>query len=245
MNAVNILMYHQVGFFTRPAHHRANFCHVERFQQQMQWLKRLHCPVISMDRAVAGLRGEQPLPPRAMVMTFDDGYENFYEYALPVLQEYQFPALVYVVSGSLGEMAAWLEPAGLPPTRLMSAARVRELRRAGIYIGSHTVTHPRLSELPANEVRRELKDSKQALEDVLGEPVNHLCYPYGSHKLETMHAAAESGYLTATTCVRAIAKPGDDLLALPRQAIHYGDGPFRFLRRILIGGRSKGLKLKR
>ena len=245
MNAVNILMYHQVGLFARPTHHRANFCHVERFRQHMKWLKRLRCHVIGMDVAAAGLRGERPLPPRAIVITFDDGYENFHEFALPALREHQFPALVYVVSGLLGKTAAWLDPTGLPPAPLMSAARIRDLRRAGIQIGSHTVTHPRLDQLSTPAARRELADSKSALEDVLGEQVNHLCYPYGSHDLEIMRAAAEIGYLTGTTCVRAAARPGDDLLALPRQAIHYGDGPFRFVRRILLDHRPQGIKLKR
>jgi peptidoglycan/xylan/chitin deacetylase (PgdA/CDA1 family) len=89
----------------------------------------------------------------------------------------------------------------------MSAVQLREIHALGMTIGSHTVSHPKLAALGPERQRRELADSKAALEDLLGEQVGHLCYPYGSFDLDAVRAAAETGYLSATTCLRGLASP--------------------------------------
>jgi len=223
-------MYHQVGKFAPMRAHRANYCDHRRFAAQMLLLHRLRFQVLDMDLALACLQGERPTPPRAVVLTFDDAYAGFLDYALPVLRRYGFPATLYAISGWLGRRAEWMdkEP-GRPVPDLMSAAQLRGLRDAGIAVGSHTANHPRLAELTAASQRAELASSKAALEDLLGAQVRHLCYPFGSFNLDTVTGACEAGYVSATTCLRGAATRLDHPLALPRKAISFGDNLIGYL----------------
>lgn len=223
MNGIQILMYHQVGDFPAMDTHRATYCDYRRFGTQMAYLKLGGYHVLRLDDALRCLRGEMPIPPRAVVLTFDDAYENFYEYAFPVLQKHGFPAMVYPISGMLGQPAAWLAADNHATPLLMSAARLRQLRAAGIDIGSHSVSHVRLTEQSIERIREEATRSKAELEDVLGERIDHFCYPYGSHDMRVVEAVAAAGYRSATTCERAPATCADDPLTLPRKAIAWGD----------------------
>jgi peptidoglycan/xylan/chitin deacetylase (PgdA/CDA1 family) len=222
-NGINILMYHQVGDFAPMKGHRSTYCHHKRFAAQMRWLARAGYRVLGMDEVAACVRGERPVPSRAVALTFDDGYENFYQYAYPELARHGFTAMVYLISDLIGKPASWFAADGRPTPPLMNAGRIRELRRAGIDFGSHGATHVKLAEQGEERLVDEVTRSKARLEELLGEPVRHLCYPYGSYDMRTLEAAAAAGYATATTCVRAPAHPGDDVLALPRKAISFGD----------------------
>jgi len=221
---LSILMYHQVGRFHPMRAHRANYCDAGRFARQMALLRWTGFQVVSLEQALAGLRAEQPLPPRAVLLTFDDAYAGFIEHALPVLAEHGFPAVVYAISGWVGQRMRWAEPApGRAEPALMSAAQLRELQAAGISLGSHGATHRRLAELTPTEQARELRQSRMALEDLLGQPVQHLCYPFGSFNQVTVRLAAEAGYRSAMTCLRGAAATRDHPLVLPRKAISFGD----------------------
>ena len=167
---VSVLMYHQVGEFDSPKAHRAGYCQVRRFRSQMRYLKRFGYRVLGLEEALAGLFGDAPLPTRGVVITFDDGYQNFRDYAWPVLAELGFPATVYLVSSLVGDRSRWLAQQGRDAP-MMDSATVRELRRDGVLFGSHSVSHPRLSRLPAVAVREEVMRSKSMLEDLLGESV--------------------------------------------------------------------------
>lgn len=245
MSGISIFMYHQVGRFPPMKTHRASYCDVGRFRQQMQALKWLGVPVISMSEALACLRGQQPMPQRAAVLTFDDGCENFHEFALPVLQEMGFPAIVYAIAGLAGGSAQWLAADGHPTPPLMSFARLRELVAAGVEVGSHAHHHRRLAELDPQSQRRELVDSRLRLQDELGCAVPHLCYPYGSHSQTTLELAAEAGYSSGVTCQRGAATPDFDHLALPRKAISYGDDRIGFLWKLFLKDAPKGVALRR
>jgi peptidoglycan/xylan/chitin deacetylase (PgdA/CDA1 family) len=223
LNRIQILMYHQVGDFPAMQTHRATYCDYRRFGTQMRYLKLAGYTVLSMTEALQCVKGDRPIPPRAVVLTFDDAYENFYEYALPLLQLHGFPATVYAISGMLGQSATWLAEDGHAAPPLMTGARLRELRSARIEIGSHSVSHIRLAGQSPDVVRAQVAQSKAALEDVLGTSVDHFCYPYGSHDLHAVQAVAEAGYLTGTTCERAPATLADDPLTLPRKAVAWGD----------------------
>jgi peptidoglycan/xylan/chitin deacetylase (PgdA/CDA1 family) len=232
---LSILMYHQVGHFAPMRSHRANYCDAGRFARQMALLRAARCKVLDLHTALAALRGERPLPPRAVVLTFDDAYVNFLEHALPVLRRYGFPAVVYAISGWLGTRMNWSQP---DPHRarplLMSAAQLRELGVDGITVGSHGLSHTRLAGLPADALRRELADSRAALQDQLGAAVDHLCYPFGSFDASAVAQAAAAGYASATTCLRGAATAADHPLVLPRKAISFGDSLAGFGWKLLV-----------
>ncbi|WP_230970690.1 polysaccharide deacetylase family protein [Nitrogeniibacter aestuarii] len=244
-SGINILMYHQVGDFAPMKAHRSTYCHHKRFASQMAYLARFGYTVLSMDQVLDCLRGERPIPPRAVALTFDDGYENFYEHAWPVLQKHGFPAMVYLIADLLGKPSYWFESDGRDTPPLMSAQRIRQLRGEGCDFGSHSASHAKLATLETPAILEEVTRSKAMLEDVLGEPVNHFCYPFGSHDRRAVDAVAEAGYTCATTCVRAPATVADDPLTLPRKAISYGDNLLGYFWRLHMKNTPKRAFIRR
>jgi peptidoglycan/xylan/chitin deacetylase (PgdA/CDA1 family) len=246
MTQVQILMYHRVGHFPgRVKAHGALYCHLPRFRAQMKMFRLLGYSVISLDDAAAGLRGEIALPPRPLVLTFDDAYVDFLANAAPVLKAHGYPATVYAVSGLIGTTSSWDAGVGPEPAPLMNAAQLREVQDMGFTIGSHSKSHLRLAQQDDACIAAETRDSKTALEDLLGRRVDHFCYPYGSHDLRAVQAAAAAGYVTGTTCVRAAATPAEDLLALPRKAVSRGDDVFGVAWKLLTKNVAKGPQVRR
>ena len=224
---LSILMYHQIGLYPRPDAHRALFCHIDRFKAQLRYLKWAGFDVINLTQARARLFEGRPLTRRTVVITVDDGYDDFREHAWPALQAEGLSATVYLVSSLIGQTASWLSDWPHQP-KLMDAAAVRQLRQEGCDFGSHAATHPRLSRLSAAQQRAEIFDSKAALEDLLGEAVPDFCYPYGDYSLRARDLVQEAGYRTATTCIRGAGNLSDNPFELTRKAISYGDNLLGF-----------------
>jgi len=243
-NTISILMYHQVGDFVPMRAHRSTYCHYRRFQRQMGFLRRFRFNVLRLDEALACLSGKRPIPPRAVVLTFDDGYENFYEYAWPVLDRCGFPAMVYLLSGFLGRPSDWFARDGRETPALMNRDRILQLRELGVDFGSHGVSHVRLAEVDAQTVQREVTESKAQLEELLGGEVRHFCYPYGSHDRTAVDAVRAAGYTSAVTCLRAAATPAFDPLLLPRKAISYGDNLAGYFWKLAMKDRPKQAPLQ-
>jgi peptidoglycan/xylan/chitin deacetylase (PgdA/CDA1 family) len=221
---LSILMYHQVGRFQAMRRHRANYCHHRRFARQMAFLRLVGCTVLTLEQAVAVLIGTKPPPPRAVVLTFDDGYAEFIDYVLPLLSYYQFPAVVYAISDWLGRRMTWrmAEPLRSRPW-LLTGAQLRCLHEQGITIGAHGQTHRPLAALSVTEQYHELANARHALEDQLGVTVTHLCYPFGRFNGDTVRIAHQLGYRSAVTCLRGAVSGADRPLILPRKAISFGD----------------------
>jgi peptidoglycan/xylan/chitin deacetylase (PgdA/CDA1 family) len=237
---LSILMYHQVGVFPRPAAHRALFCHVDRFRAQLAYLKAMDFTVLNMAQARACLFEGHPLPPRSVVLTFDDGYENFREHAWPALSEHGFSGTVFLVSDLLGKASGWLGDEFTEHPPLMSASTVRQLASEGVEFGSHACSHPRLSQLDEAQMRREIFDSKAALEDLLGHEVPDFCYPYGDYNARTVALVQEAGYRTGLTCIKGPANTAHNPLEIPRKAISYGDNLIGFAWKLHVKNKRKG-----
>jgi len=159
-----ILTYHSVG--TRD--HEMNVTPAA-FREQMTWLAD-NARVVPLSEAVETAEG--------VAITFDDGYRDNLIEAAPVLDALRLPATVFAVPGRMG---AWLDhDTHVPEARLMSWDELRKLAANGWTIGGHTVNHPRLSALDADEQRREIADCKRDLEQQLGARVDSFAYPFGS-----------------------------------------------------------------
>lgn len=221
-------MYHQVGPFGRPASHAGLYCHVEAFRAHLACLQRWGYQVVSLSTAYDGLFLGKPLPPRPVVLTFDDGYQSFYEHALPVLEAHGFAATVFALAGRMGGRADWITGGGRDAA-LMSASTLRELPRRGVTVGSHGHHHVRLSPLSGAALEREVAGSKRVLEDLLGEAVAHFCYPYGNFNTGVRDAVRAAGYQTGLTCVRGDANAAASPWEIPRKKIHYRTGPLKLL----------------
>jgi peptidoglycan/xylan/chitin deacetylase (PgdA/CDA1 family) len=233
-----VLMYHQVGKFKEPKEHRSCYCDVDRFRNQMAFLKFADYQVISLEQAYAALFGTEAPPRRSVVLSFDDGYENFADSALPILEDFGYPSVLFAVSGLLGQPAKWLGMKGEKPL-LLSSSRLRDLRKAKVEIGSHTKSHPRLGRLPTGQAWREIADSKSELENVLGEPVKFFAYPYGDYSPNVRDAVVQAGYQAALTCSRGSANSAPNAFEIPRKAISYGDNLLGFFWKLAVKNQRK------
>ena len=154
--------------------------------------------VVTLDDLLERLRAGARLRRPAAVLTFDDGYRDNRDHALPVLQARGVRAMLFVVAGLIGKTDEWDHPNGEPPQRLMDASQIRAWLAAGHEIGAHTLTHPHLAEIAPAQARAEIFESKARLEDEFGVPVRHFCYPYGNFDARVRDFVAEAGYETAT-----------------------------------------------
>ena len=126
------------------------------------------------------------------MLTFDDGFADFYDNALPLLLRYGFGQdVARVTSGRTGGSGEYLSKHR--PPGMLTGAQVREIADAGIEIGAHSVTHPPLDQLSAGSLRQELVGAKQALEDLLGAAVPGLAYPFGYSSKAVRDSAAVAG----------------------------------------------------
>jgi peptidoglycan/xylan/chitin deacetylase (PgdA/CDA1 family) len=157
------------------------------FAAQMDWLAQNGYHPVTTSDLVAYINGTRGLPSRPIVITFDDGYADFYTAAIPILRSHDFTAVSYVVSGFMGRGG------------YMTASQVLSAQGAGFEIGAHTVDHVNLTTQSSDGLRYQLGASKEALERLLKRPVTSFCYPYGKFGNREANAVAAAGYQDATT----------------------------------------------
>ncbi len=174
------------------------------FERQMAYLADAGYTAVTMAALVSHLTAGTPLPAKPVVITFDDGYADNYLTALPIMARHGMRATVFVVTDFLGERP------------YLTWAELKALRAAGTEIGSHTLHHRALPELPAAERLRDLAMSKEGLEWRLDAPVRFLAYPFGSFDAATVAALKATGYRGAVGTMPGLNKPGDDVYALKR-----------------------------
>lgn len=150
------------------------------FRRQMKSISEAGYEAIPLRQLVSSFKGETRLPGKPIVLTFDDGFRNFYTKAFPVLSEYNFKATVFLVTAFCGEHNDWPgNPLDFPRSELLSWKEIRELNDHGIEFGSHTRTHRDLTKISAETAEAEVIESKAAIADVLGRETNTFAYPFG------------------------------------------------------------------
>jgi peptidoglycan/xylan/chitin deacetylase (PgdA/CDA1 family) len=169
------------------------------------------------------------LPPKPVVISFDDGYRNVYSDALPVLQALGWPAVLYLHLGML------TRPSGVGP------AMVREMIEGGWEVESHTLTHPHLTRLSRAALRSELSTSRKMIQSLFGVRGDFFCYPSGRYDARVVAAVRAAGYLAATTTRPGLAS-ADELFSLRRVRVDGGDSADDVRRRLddLLSNRSDG-----
>jgi peptidoglycan/xylan/chitin deacetylase (PgdA/CDA1 family) len=196
---VPILAYHKVGE-TEEAYSVAP----ADFERQMRHLAEEGYTAVTLAALVDHMTAGRPLPPKPVVITFDDGYADNYATALPILKKYGLRATVFVVTDFLGEET------------YMTWDEVKAMRAAGTEIGSHTLAHRDLTGLPPDERLKDLAASKAGLEWRLDAPVKFLAYPFGRFDAPTIAALKQAGYRGAASTLVGLNRPGDDVYALKR-----------------------------
>ena len=158
---------------------------------------------------------------KKILITFDDGYDGIYRYALPILRRYGFTALVFLISGFLGKKSYW-DMNILQRFRHLDWDEIAELKNAGFEFGSHTVIHPDLTFVSKKRLEWELLESKRVLEDKLG-PINAISYPFGRYNNEVKAAANQAGYRVAFAIHCRPEDRAFNRLAVGRIPVHFID----------------------
>jgi peptidoglycan/xylan/chitin deacetylase (PgdA/CDA1 family)/GT2 family glycosyltransferase len=185
---VPVLMFHSV---CAPSTRTENEWYIapERFVRFMAWLAKMGYRCLSPMDWLAGKR-----PAHHIMLTFDDGYDDFYSEAFPVLERFGLRATVFVVVDRIGKSNTWDENLRIRSRRLLTLQEIRELHRHGVTFGSHSLTHADLTLLSDGALCREVSESKSRLEDLLGSEVTSFAYPGGCVNARVRAAVCEAGY---------------------------------------------------
>lgn len=206
---VPVLMYHEIADSAQTPSRLAVSPDV--FAEQVAYLREAGFTAVTAGELAAALAGGGELPARPVVLTFDDGYGDFYTHALPVLKRHGLTGTVFQTTG-------WVGVEGTEK-RMLNWQELAEIAAAGLEIGAHTCTHPQLDQLPDKMLRDELYTSKSLLEDHLGMAVPGLAYPYGYSNAKVRRVAREFGHTYAYTVGNALATSAAGIFTIPRVTV--------------------------
>jgi peptidoglycan/xylan/chitin deacetylase (PgdA/CDA1 family) len=235
---IPILMYHSVSEQESDGRHPyfETTTAPKVFAEHMKFLKEAGYRSLTLNEAVSQIEsGEQVCEPK-VVLTFDDGFQDFYTQAFPILQEHQFTATVFLPTTYIAE-----ERRQFKRWHCMTWGEVREMRKSGIQFGSHTVNHRQLNVLEKHHVEEELRCSKETIEDQLGHPVESFSYPFAFPETDRVFTRilkdllVAQGYKDGVTTVIGTFGAGNDVLFLPRLPVNSSDD-LRLFRAKLKGG---------
>lgn len=203
----------------------------QAFEEQLSYLRDAGYYCVTIEEWHAAMKEHRSLPGRAVLLTFDDGYRDFKEFAWPLLQRYGFSALVFLVAGEVGGSNSWDRQAGetLP---LLDWDEIRELEEAGIQFGSHSSSHPLLTAISPTEMLREAIRSRSLLEQRLAAPVRSFAYPFGGEDPVVRHVIGASGFIYGFTSRTGRCGLWEPLLGLPRIEVSGSDRFEDFVRKL-------------
>jgi peptidoglycan/xylan/chitin deacetylase (PgdA/CDA1 family) len=205
--SVPILMYHYIRSDPGPDDPVGQGLSVspELFAEQLGYLAEQGYSTLTMAELADVWEGRRSLPSKPIVLTFDDGYRDFYTNAWPILQEYGFSATVYVFNAVIDQ------------PDYLTRDMILELDASGkVDFGSHTIHHPDLPGLSDADAEEEIIGSKRALEELLGHPVRTFCYPHGNYTERDVALVNAAGYALAVTTEWGYAEPSLDPQLQPR-----------------------------
>ncbi len=214
----------------------------EDFASQMACIAESGHRGIALREAVAHREAKGNWPSRSVVLTFDDGFRNFYDAAMPVLAQHGFTATVFIVSDYMGRRNDWeIPPAGLGSRDILTWPQAVELSANGIEIGSHTRTHPDLRRLSGTEAQQEIAGSRIEIEDHLGRQVQSFAYPFGETNPVSREYVKKEFQAACTTVLQRA--NGEPLHNLPRIDMYYMRTQ-RMLQRLLNGKLDRYLTVR-
>ena len=196
----------------------------EAFAKHCGWLGRAR-RVVPLEEAVRETSPSGRRANSAAAITFDDGFDSVYRHAFPILVRQRLPATVFVVARTLapgGLPVDWVDTPAPGPLRTLSLEQILDMRDAGVGFGSHSSVHRDLTTLSEEECERDLRESRELLEDLLRQPVRYLAYPRGRSDERVRRAAQRAGFANAFTLPEARESPGP--FAIPRVGIYRGNG---------------------
>jgi peptidoglycan/xylan/chitin deacetylase (PgdA/CDA1 family) len=221
---IPILMYHSISNVADPRF-RACIVPPALFDEHLSYLERYQYTSITVSQFVQAMaQGGAGPPPRPVIITFDDGFTDFYTSALPALQRHGFNATLYVATGFTGGTSRWLRAEGETERPMLTWEQLAEISASGIECGAHTHTHPQLDMLSSAQAYDEIVRSKDLLEERLGRAVNSFAYPFGYYSAGVRRIVQAVGFTSACAVRRTLSSLHDDPYALARLAIQPDSG---------------------
>ena len=229
---IPILMYHLIAAVERTDRYTVS---AREFERQMFSLRDMGYQVISLDEAIRNLAKPEPSI-NSVCVTFDDGFHDTFVCAAPVIEKLRYPATFFLLSGLMGGTNTWLsETDAKSRHRLLGWSEAKDLLKAGFEIGSHTVSHPVLTQISPARAVEEIGKSKRVLEAKLEGPVRYFAYPYGQFDDRIRDMVQSAGYEAACSTLSGFANEDNDLYALRRIEIFGGDSLRVFRRKLKFG----------
>lgn len=207
-----IITYHHVG--VPSTKWRLNTVSVKSFEYQMKFLMRHGFEVIGFNDLIDGIKEGQQFARNTVILQFDDGYEDNYTYAFPVLKKYGFPATEFLVSDMVGKPG------------FLTWDQIKEMEQYRIMAGSHTRHHVYLPALSLERAQDEIAGSKKVIEDHLGHRIDYFAYPVGGFTQNIKALVHDAGYQAAVTTNRGKNRFNSDLYAIKR--IHMSNTDNRY-----------------
>jgi len=225
--AIPILMYHSISaneeMDTHPYFQVTTSPHV--FAEQIKFLHDEHYSVINLRTLNSSLSNKKNAEnKKQVVLTFDDGFHDFYTEAYPILQRYGFSATIFLPTAFIGNQRLKFNN-----KNCLIWEEIQELHKRGFDFGSHTHSHPILLKLKKDTIEMELKQSKQIIEDKIGQSVTSFSYPYAfpetriKFKQSLRESLIKFGYLNCVTTIIGCAGKEDDNFFLKRIPINSKD----------------------
>jgi len=227
MSSLPILGYHNVAMAPKDAPFKLLYVSPDSFERQLWTLRRLGLRGVSTSEGITRLSNGTSRG--CVVFTFDDGYADTLTVAAPLMKRYGFRATCYVVSGAVGTYNSWDAEYVRERKPLMNRDQLDQWLAAGMEVGSHSLSHQRLHELPQDEARYEIAESRTALRNMLGVPIEHFAYPFGHFTADIVEWVRRAGYASAMTVQPGAARASDDRLRLPRILVNGERGLWKFL----------------
>lgn len=194
IHEIPVLMYHRVT--EKPPENSIFNVYVttQEFEEQLKFFKEKGFTTLTFYDIQNIIEGKGEIPSKPLMVTFDDGYEDNYLCAFPLLKKYGMMAVIFLIGDPAIRSNVWDVPKGEPEASLMSDAQIREMADAGIEFGSHTMTHKKLTLCLPDVYRNEITESKVVLEKRVGKEIISFAYPYGALSEEIKHAVEQAGY---------------------------------------------------
>ncbi|UXM94783.1 polysaccharide deacetylase family protein [Bartonella sp. HY329] len=230
--AIPILLYHHIDEpppSGTPS--RSNYVSPKNFAKQMAWLNRLGIKGLSLKDAMPYILEQKQ--GRIAVITFDDGFLSVFENAMPILNQHGFTATNYFVANEIAGQNNWDNPKA-KRAACMDITKIKQWLSYGHEVGSHTLSHPHLSQLSSNEAFIEINQSKQKLETALNIHVSSFAYPYGDENDSVRNIVEQAGYSNAVTTRRGRVQKNDKAFELPRHSVRRNDSALHFLLKCLV-----------
>ncbi len=222
---VPILTYHKIGEPAETVRMKSLYVRPALFERQLTEFQRAGFQTAKLSHWKSFTNPNR----RQFVITFDDGSNSVFQSACSSLHKFGFSAIQYLVADLIGGKNEWDIMNGEVEDSLMGESEVRAWLSAGHEIGSHTLTHARLTRIDPKQAREEIFSSKKKLEDRFGVPIRHFCYPYGNWKQWVRNLVEEAGYETAVTTNAGVCTDITDPFTLPRLNVERSHRTWRTL----------------